>query len=61
LVATSITDNRGRYAFLVGQNDYVVRFEKDGYDPEIKEVNVDREEGVIKENVALHKPLPATE
>ncbi len=32
LVETALTDARGRYSFLVGPNEYIVRTDKDGYD-----------------------------
>ncbi len=34
LVATQVTDSKGRYSFLVGPNDYYVTFEKEGFAPE---------------------------
>ncbi|MFA5127682.1 MAG: carboxypeptidase-like regulatory domain-containing protein [Patescibacteria group bacterium] len=40
LIATEITDGKGRYSFMVGPNDYYVTFEKAGYEkatsPDIK-------------------------
>lgn len=45
LVSTEITDNNGRYSFMVGPNEYYVTFDKEGYqkamsgDIKIKEKN----------------------
>lgn len=56
LVATEITDNKGRYAFLAGPNDYYVMVEKDGYDASTKEVTIQQNDSyIIKENLSLKK------
>jgi hypothetical protein len=60
LVATQITDGKGRYAFLVGPNDYYVRVEKTGYEELVREnIHIaDQDESVIKEDLSL-KPILA--
>jgi cysteine-rich repeat protein len=60
LLETQITDNRGRYAFLVGRNVYYVTFEKPGYQKEQKgPVDLHDEqkvkEGIVGMNVRLGK------
>ncbi|OGH73346.1 MAG: hypothetical protein A3C90_03110 [Candidatus Magasanikbacteria bacterium RIFCSPHIGHO2_02_FULL_51_14] len=57
LVATELTDKRGRYAFLVGPSDYYVMFEKGGYD-EKRSRDLDlkqAEEIVVKEDALMEK------
>ncbi len=57
LLETQITDNRGRYSFLVGRNVYYVTFEKPGYQKQQKgPVNLlehKEAEGVIAVDVTL--------
>lgn len=56
LVATQVTDSKGRYSFLVGPNDYYVTFEKVGYTPEKTEsVVVKGEVGLVVKDVGLKK------
>lgn len=56
LVATQVTDSKGRYSFLVGPNDYYVTFEKEGYAPEKTESVVVKEEtGLVVQDVGLKK------
>jgi hypothetical protein len=44
LLETGITDNRGRYTFLLGPNLYSSTFEKEGYDPaSIQSIDYSRE------------------
>ncbi len=63
LLETKITDMRGRYAFLVGNNVYYVTFDKPGYRKrqegpiDLIEVKKD-EEQLIAENVALSPEKP---
>lgn len=33
LLETTVTDNKGRYSFLVGPNEYFTRYERSGYQP----------------------------
>jgi cysteine-rich repeat protein len=60
LVSTQVTDKRGRYAFLVGPNDYYVTFEKKGYkvkqssDISIPEV---QKAAILKPNVKMEKDI----
>lgn len=53
LVSTGLTDRKGRYSFLVGPNDYYIRFDKEGYKSKSKEITIKEEEGVIEEQVTL--------
>jgi cysteine-rich repeat protein len=56
LVATQVTDSKGRYSFLVGPNDYYVTFEKEGYAPEKTESVVVKEEaGLVVKDIGLKK------
>jgi cysteine-rich repeat protein len=56
LVATQVTDSKGRYSFLVGPNDYYATFEKKGYVPEKTDFVVVKEEnGLVAKDVALKK------
>ncbi len=56
LVATQVTDSKGRYSFLVGPNDYYVTFEKEGYVPEKTDsVVVKEENGLVVKDVGLKK------
>ncbi len=56
LVSTEITDNSGRYSFMVGPSDYYVTFEKTGYQkattPDIK---IKEKDEVIKVDTAMEK------
>lgn len=56
LVSTEITDNSGRYSFMVGPNEYYVTFEKAGYNkttsPEIK---IKEKNEVVKVDVGMDK------
>lgn len=58
LVSTEITDNKGRYSFMVGPNNYFITFEKEGFQkatsPEIK---VKENNEVIKLDVGLEKSV----
>ena len=54
LIETELTDSKGHFAFLVGPNDYHVRFDKEGYEGYGKDITVE-EEGVIEETVELNK------
>jgi hypothetical protein len=53
LVSTGLTDSKGRYSFLVGPNDYYLRFDKEGYKSKIKDVSIEEGEGVIEEEIHL--------
>lgn len=59
LVATAVTDRKGRYAFLVGPSTYFLRSEAKGYDTHVGEdiVLSERQEkgAVLKENVGMFK------
>ena len=57
LVATELTDSKGRYSFLVGPNDYYVKFEKKGYeDNRTRDIALKGKDAVVvKEDVGLKK------
>lgn len=59
LVDMQVTDRKGRYAFLVGPNDYYVTFEKEGYQkyqsPEIDLRGRDVDNIFVKEDAALNR------
>ncbi len=57
LVSAQITDRKGRYAFLVGPNNYYVTFEKAGYAEKMMERTIKDEEsqGFINDDVQLEK------
>lgn len=57
LVATAVTDRKGRYAFLVGPSTYFTQSEAKGYDKRVGQDIVmkqsDEKGAVLKENVGL--------
>jgi len=53
LIATEVTDRKGRYSFLAGNSDYYVTFEKKGFETEVKEISIDDAVGIVKEHVKL--------
>ncbi len=56
LITSQITDNNGRYAFLVGPSQYKIVLEKKGYKPVEKVINVEAtEKAVISEDLFLEK------
>jgi uncharacterized repeat protein (TIGR01451 family) len=56
LLETQLTDNKGRYAFLVGKNVYQMMLEKDGYQSkEVKPVDLTAAEQLVNLDVALAK------
>ena len=60
LLATAMTDRRGRYNFLVGPNEYYARFRKDGYEEtEVKPIDLSaaKEPTDIAIDVTLKKRL----
>ncbi len=65
LLETQVTDNRGRYAFLVGSNVYYVTFEKPGYQKEqkgpvgLQEVKK-REEKLVAVDIRLKRSAAGT-
>jgi len=61
LVASEVTDSRGRYSFLAGPNEYYVTYEKPGYQmTKVEHIALkDGEAGLIKEDVKL-APLKNT-
>ncbi|MEK7644618.1 MAG: hypothetical protein AAB390_04940 [Patescibacteria group bacterium] len=60
LVATEITDSKGRYAFLAGPNDYYVNVEKNGYQSGTKEITIaENDPYIVKENINIKKGVDA--
>jgi uncharacterized surface anchored protein len=56
LLETQVTDAKGRYAFLVGQNQYQLLTEKQGYQKkEIKQVDLVKQDKIINLDVGLNK------
>jgi len=58
LLETQIADSNGRYAFLVGRNQYYATFEKAGYQPfktEVVDLTAPSKEAVIGMDVSLKK------
>ena len=57
LVATQVTDNKGRYAFLVGPNEYYVTYDKTGYGEQTSSsIQIeDEKEGIISKDIGLDK------
>ncbi|MCX6744491.1 MAG: hypothetical protein NTX82_03135, partial [Candidatus Parcubacteria bacterium] len=56
LLETQITDRKGRYAFLVGKNEYQLLTEKEGYQPkEVKPVDLVKNEEVVNLDVGMQK------
>lgn len=58
LLEAQITDNNGRYAFLVGRSQYYVTFEKTGYQPmktEVIDLTAPEKEAVVGMDVGLKK------
>ncbi len=54
LVATQLTDAKGRYSFLVGPNDYYITFEHKGYQPaRSKDITIKKEGDAVKEDVPM--------
>jgi hypothetical protein len=51
-----VTDTRGRYAFLVGKNQYQLLTEKQGYQKkEIKPVDLLKKETIVNLDIGLAK------
>lgn len=56
LLETQVTDSKGRYAFLVGQNIYELLTEKEGYQKkEIKPVDLVKKEEIVNLDIGLGK------
>lgn len=63
LLDTQVTDEKGRYAFLVGKNDYYLMVEKSGFEKLTSEViSIEESEGgaVLAKNVQLLPPSAQT-
>lgn len=56
LVSTEITDNNGRYSFMVGPNEYYVTFEKLGYQKTTSPgISIKEKHEVVKVDVGMPK------
>ena len=56
LLETQVTDSKGRYAFLVGNNKYELLAEKEGYQKkQIKPVDLIKKEEIVNLDVGLQK------
>jgi hypothetical protein len=56
LLETQVTDAKGRYSFLVGQNEYQLLTEKPGYQSrEVKPVDLVKNEEIVNLDVGLNK------
>lgn len=55
LLHTRVTTGDGRYGFLVGDEEYFVVPEKNGYHFEGKKLRVSPRGGIVRENIGLHK------
>ena len=56
LLETQVTDSKGRYAFLVGKNQYQLLTEKQGYQrKEIKPVDLLKKEAIVNLDIGLKK------
>jgi hypothetical protein len=56
LLETQVTDTKGRYAFLVGKNQYQLLTEKEGYQKkEIKPVDLIKNDSIVNLDVGLQK------
>jgi len=56
LLETQVTDAKGRYAFLVGKNQYQLLTEKQGYQKkEIKPVDLIKKEAIVNLDIGLEK------
>lgn len=60
LVATELTDSNGRYAFMVGPNEYFITFEKIGYQKKITpDIKIKERNEIIKVNVPMEREQSA--
>lgn len=56
LVSTEITDNNGRYSFMVGPNDYYITFERNGYQKATSPgISIKEKHEVVKVDVGMKK------
>ncbi|MBT6254142.1 hypothetical protein HOI83_02845, partial [Candidatus Uhrbacteria bacterium] len=59
LLETQITDSRGRYAFLVGPNEYYTTYEKEGFQ-KVEVRPIDRTDTKEASYVSMNIPLNKT-
>lgn len=56
LISTEVTDNKGRYSFMVGPNDYYITFEKVGYEKNTTPpIAIKSKNELVKVDAALDK------
>ncbi len=56
LVLSEVTDNSGRYSFMVGPNEYYVTFEKEGYQKATTgDIKIKEKDEVIKVDTGMEK------
>ncbi|MCX6781797.1 MAG: carboxypeptidase-like regulatory domain-containing protein [Candidatus Magasanikbacteria bacterium] len=56
LVATEVTDNSGRYSFMVGPNEYFITFDKNGYDKTTSaDIKIRQKNEVVKVDIGMEK------
>ena len=56
LVATEITDNNGRYSFMVGPNEYYITFDKNGYAKTTSPgIRIKEKNEVVKVDIGMEK------
>ncbi len=56
LVATEVTDNNGRYSFMVGPNEYFITFDKNGYDKLVSsDIQIKQKNEVVKVDIGMEK------
>jgi hypothetical protein len=56
LLETQVTDSKGRYAFLVGKNQYQLLTEKEGYEKkEVKPVDLIKKDEIVDLDIGLQK------
>jgi hypothetical protein len=56
LVATEVTDSKGRYSFMVGPNEYFITFEKNGYQKSTSPgIKIKEKNEVVKIDMSMQK------
>ena len=56
LVLSEVTDNSGRYSFMVGPNEYYVTFEKEGYQKAVTgDIKIKEKDDVIKVDTGMER------
>ncbi|MFA5211137.1 MAG: carboxypeptidase-like regulatory domain-containing protein [Patescibacteria group bacterium] len=57
LISTQVTDNKGRYSFLAGKNNYYLTVEKEGFkERKLENINIaENDESAISKDIAIEK------